>query len=699
MNKKRNCPEETILKAVVLGEVNEPLLDYYLDHIENCDRCTEIIDKSSWPQLEFQELISKSRLSKSDLKPDDFTVDKAWLEAVKKNFPAADFVPAGNPNNALGLPEVIGNFRLTNLIGDGATSIVYQAMDISLHRQVALKILHPEFVGNPELQESIMSEARAIASLSHENIVPIFHVEKFENNPILVFPLLPGSTLQKALQEKQFSVEESLQIIRDIARALAFIHSRGILHRDIKPSNIWLGQREDGGLSARLFDFGFVGLQQNRSGTSGYMAPEQINHLPNSSATDMFALGSLMFQLFKGKKTPQKIQNLIEQLLASDPAARPDANQVIKILENRQRPGRKAVLIGAGMVLGLLVLFGVLRFRGQSVSAPAVLETPARPVENVVSKKLPAPLFMLEFDPKYANSLSPNGKWFVRQVKARELELVDVKIQSVVGKLSTKEDIVVVEINALGNLLAVLGQNREVNVFRVPDLQPLFQSGVPSETTKMLWVGKNSDILVLKNLGNLLSLMPDSKTGKYPPNASLLPLFGKNDKNKHQVSDFAGYPGSDLLLASTNGQSMLVWSFEKSAVVQMCQQSDRQKAPHLGWRDKDTYCLYQGRNMVETSVLPENTQKQSLLPKMVDLWDLPGSAEEVIWMDEKNLVYLTDWGEEPQIHQGRRGGRSPVAEFDSSGQSVYRLQSLGASGQFAAFCKFGKVLVFRYVAG
>jgi len=103
--------------------------------------------------------------------------------------------------------------------------------------------------------------------------------------------------------------------------------------------------------------------------------------------------------------------------------------------------------------------------------------------------------------------------------------------------------------------------------------------------------------------------------------------------------------------------------------------------------------------MVETSVLPENTQKQSLLPKMVDLWDLPGSAEEVIWMDEKNLVYLTDWGEEPQIHQGRRGGRSPVAEFDSSGQSVYRLQSLGASGQFAAFCKFGKVLVFRYVAG
>ncbi|MFN6053262.1 MAG: hypothetical protein ACK47R_20745, partial [Planctomycetia bacterium] len=139
MNKKRNCPEETILKAVVLGEVNEPLLDYYLDHIENCDRCTEIIDKSSWPQLEFQELISKSRLSKSDLKPDDFTVDKAWLEAVKKNFPAADFVPAGNPNNALGLPEVIGNYRLTNLIGDGATSIVYQAMDISLHRQVALK--------------------------------------------------------------------------------------------------------------------------------------------------------------------------------------------------------------------------------------------------------------------------------------------------------------------------------------------------------------------------------------------------------------------------------------------------------------------------------------------------------------------------------------------------------------------------------
>ena len=114
-------PDETILKAVVLGEINEPLLDYYLDHIEGCDRCTEIIDKSSWHQFEFQNLITRSQVDRKHLKPDRESLDLDWLESLKKSYPSKDFLPANNPDNALGLPEMIGNYRLAYLLGSGAT--------------------------------------------------------------------------------------------------------------------------------------------------------------------------------------------------------------------------------------------------------------------------------------------------------------------------------------------------------------------------------------------------------------------------------------------------------------------------------------------------------------------------------------------------------------------------------------------------
>ncbi|MEY4394461.1 MAG: hypothetical protein RL595_1710 [Planctomycetota bacterium] len=695
MKQRFNCPEEAMLKAVVIGDVHEPLLDYYLEHIQQCEHCTEIIGKSSWAQLEFQALVARSKVNLADLKPDNCSVDMAWLESVMKNYPAADFNPAGNPDNAFGLPEVIGNFRLTSLLGDGSTSIVCQAVDMNLHRQVALKIIHPGFEGNTELQESILSEARAIASLSHENIVPIYQVEKFGNSPILVFPLLPGSTLQKALQEKQFSLKESLQIIRDLAQALDFIHSRGVLHRDIKPSNIWLGQREDGRPCAKLFDFGFVGLQQNRSGTSGYMAPEQISHLPNSPATDMFALGTLLFQLTRGKSPSEKIRRLVEQLLANNPSQRPDARQVLTVIEQQLRGRRKLLLAGAGLVVAMVgVLVGAKLWsagpkQGPVATKPEVVST--KPVVNNLVK----PLLALESQPRFSSSLSANAKWFVRQISQHELELVDAKTQAPSGRMTVEDDVNGLELNGSGNLLAISGKQKSLHIVTLPDLKIVFKSEVSHSINKMHWAGKKSDILVFQQGGDLFSLLADSKSGKFAENPIEIPLFPNKVKNPALVQDFTCDANADHLLAFTNNQGLVVWSFEKSSVVQLSSQVDKSKESHLGWRDKDTYCVYQGRNVIETSILPENTQR-SLFPRSIDQWQLPSAAEDVIWLDEKSLVYLADIGGAiPRIHQLKRGGRNSLAEFDSSGQIVYKLQSLGSSGQFAAHCKSGKVLIFQ----
>lgn len=696
MKPSSNCPDESILKALVLGEINEPLLEYYLDHIEHCDHCTEIIDKSSWPQLEFQSLVTKSKVNLADLKPDDCSVDMAWLESVKKNFPGVHFNPAGNPDNAFGLPEVIGNYRLTNLLGDGATSIVYQAEDISLHRQVALKILYPGFEENPDQQESILSEARAIASLSHENILPLYHVEKFGNIPILVFPLLPGSTLQKALQEKHFSLKESLQIIRDLASALAFIHSRGILHRDIKPSNIWLGRKEDGSPYAMLFDFGFVGLQQNRSGTSGYMAPEQINRLLNSSATDMFALGTLMFQLTRGQKLPEKLRKLNEQLLANNPDQRPNAMQVLSVIDQQLHGRRKLLLAGAGLAVGLVALLvGAKLWLAGPKDVPVVAKPEMVPTKTVVNN-LVKPLLALESQPRFSSSLSANAKWFVRQVNQHELELVDVKTQTPSGRMTLEEGMLAVEMNGNGSLLAIFFKNNILRIVNVPSMKIVFNKDIKNPINKMHWAGTNSDILVFHQKNDLYALMADRQSGKYTQNPTEISLFSKK-KNDALVRDFACDANAEhvLVLANQQGQGLIVWSFEKNKMVQMLPKNDERMKTRLGWRDKDTFFINQGRNVMETSILTENTQK-TLIPRAIDQWDLPSSAEDVIWLDGKNLVYLVDMGGMiPQIHQLKRGGRNSLAEFDSSGQIVYKLQSLSSSGQFAAHCKSGKVLIFQ----
>ena len=700
MKQSFNCPEETMLKAVVVGDVHEPLLDYYLEHIQQCEHCTEIIGKSSWAQLEFQALVARSKVNLADLKPDNCSVDNAWLESVMKNYPAADFNPAGNPDNAFGLPEVIGNFRLTSLLGDGSTSIVCQAVDMNLHRQVALKIIHPGFEGNTELQESILSEARAIASLTHENILPIYQVEKFGNSPILVFPLLPGSTLQNALQEKQFTLKESLQIIRDLAQALDFIHSRGVLHRDIKPSNIWLGEREDGGLCAKLFDFGFVGLRQNRSGTSGYMAPEQISHLPNTPATDMFALGTLLFQLTRGKNPPEKIRRLVEKLLANNPAERPDARQVLRVIEKQLHGSRRLLLAGAVVAVGLVAVLVAAKLwsavvpKPVQVSVPVVAKPEVVPAKTVASNLL-KPVLVLDSQNRFPSSLSENAKWFVRQVNRYELELVDVKTQSPSGRMTLEEDILGVEMNGNGSLLAISVKNNILRIVNVPSMQIVYNKDIKNPIIKMHWAGTNSDILVLHQKDDLFALMADRQSGKFTQNPSKIPLFSDKKNNQALVRDFACDADHVLVFATNQFQGLVVWSLEKNKMVQMASQIDKRNETRLGWRDKDTYCVYQGRNVVETSILPENTQN-SLMPRSIDQWDLPSAAQDVIWLDGKKLVFLSDQGvKNPQIYYLKRGSQTSIAEFDSSGQIVYKLQALNNTGQFAAYCLSGKVLIYQ----
>lgn len=679
------CPDESILKAVVLGEINEPLLDYYLDHIDGCKRCTEIIDKSSWPQLEFQSLVSRSHLKKADLKPTTENVDSAWLESLKKNFPASDFIPANNPDNALGLPEVIGNYRLTTLIGDGATSIVYQAVDMNLHREVALKILHPEFDGVPEIQESILSEARAIASLHHENILPIFHVEKLGTNPVLVFPLLPGCTLQKALEQQTFSLRETLVIIRDLCRALEYIHSRGIIHRDIKPSNIWLGTRADGSHKALLFDFGFAGMEQNRSGTSGYMAPEQIRHQKNSPATDMFALGSLLFQMTGQGKAPEKIKNTIHQLLSENPADRPTAAQLSRVLDAWLNPKRKVTLaLGAFSALAVGMLF-LLKSSPppETKTLPVAAQTP--PVQAQESKPLHTPVHMFQGKAGYASALSGNGRAFVRHKTANDLEYFGSPGEKNPLEIQANFPVAFMELNSDGRLLALTGNAGQVEILRMPQKKRLHASNLSVNCQSMAWAGIKSDILVINLGGKPHYLSPDKGTETYVGNFEELPAISPNMKNIPLLQNFSASPKGPLLALQYSDQSVMVWSFEENQMVQIAPSFSNSSYFTLGWRNPETYCMYQDRKVVEICTAKENTQKSKLARDM-DIWELSSTPKDVCWIKPSQVVFLSDLGgSRPKIFLGKRGSHGKAEDFYTGPEFIQKLKALDTPGTFAAF--------------
>lgn len=741
------CPGETILKAVVLGEINEPLLDYYLDHIDGCDRCTEIIDKSSWPQFEFQKLITQSHVDLKNLQPDRETLDLDWLESVRKSYPGKDFIPANNPDNALGLPEVIGNYRLGNLIGSGATSMVYQAMDMNLLREVALKILHPEFDGVPEIQESILSEARAIASLSHENILPIFHVEKLGANPVLVFPLLPGCTLQKALEKQKFNLRETLGIICDLCRALDFIHSRGIIHRDIKPSNIWLDNRGDGSHKPLLFDFGFAGMEQNRSGTSGYMAPEQILHQKNTPATDMFALGSLLFQMAGKEELPEKIKNIIHELLLENPEDRPTAAQLYKSLDEWLNPRQKSppfsdsgdpahhtdpltskgptpvkdgvkspgsqgslrpLKVGTLFLPPVMVAMALVYFsfnhRGpspnnESNKKPVAIESNA-PVA-IALDLIPAHVFL---DMYYGlNSISGNGKVFASITYKNILALKCLDDPKKNVDLALPFDPNSVVLNQKGNLLAVSSVGGNLSIVKIPTGVVLFtmQDKEKLQFEHLEWGGKNSDVLLFSQNNKMFQLKPESQD-QYPDMVSEI-QNAKILKNAVKWENITALPDTDFFLANitmTNSlkRIFIIVDVAENKIVKFTSPSphlDKNNKPinSISWINDKQFFATQNRNLFEYGWIANN-DPQNLNMFLVKSSELPQSPEDLIWLDNDHFVALADIGETiPYLYLYNRENFSSAKKFETNGEWVKQLKKLDGNS-FAAFCESGKVLTY-----
>lgn len=251
-----------------------------------------------------------------------------------------------------------GRYRLGRLLGEGGYARVYEAVDTSLGRTVALKIISGDGA-DPSDAARVRSEIRLLASLSHPSLVTLYDARLASAPTYLAMELIAGPTLTDLIARGPVPSADAARYGREIAEALSVVHARGIVHRDVKPSNILLRPPAHTGERARatLADFGIAALvgatRVTRAdtvvGTAAYLSPEQARGMPAAPASDVYALGLVLLEALTGRRAfagrtphealaarlvsppeipetvPQPWRVLLTRMTAVDPAERPDA--------------------------------------------------------------------------------------------------------------------------------------------------------------------------------------------------------------------------------------------------------------------------------------------------------------------------------------------------------------------------------------
>jgi YVTN family beta-propeller protein len=201
--------------------------------------------------------------------------------------------------------ELVG-YRIDAVLGRGGMGVVYRAYDVSLKRNVALKLLAPDLAQDERFRERFLSETELAASLEHPNVVPIHAAGEVEGQLFLAMRYVEGRDLKKVLQEAgALAPARALAVCSQVAAALDAAHERGLVHRDVKPSNVLLDAREhvylaDFGLTRRLEEQSLRVGEGLSLGTPSYAAPEQIRGEPVDGRADVYSLGCLLFECLTG---------------------------------------------------------------------------------------------------------------------------------------------------------------------------------------------------------------------------------------------------------------------------------------------------------------------------------------------------------------------------------------------------------------
>ena len=273
--------------------------------------------------------------------------------------------------------QTISHFKVIEKIGQGGMGVVYRAQDTNLSRDVAIKVLPEQFTQDPQRLARFEREAKLLASLNHPNIAAIHSFEHADDVHFLVLELVEGETLADLLTKGPVPVEKTLELCQQIAEGVEAAHEKGVIHRDLKPANVKVTPEG----KVKILDFGlakaFEGevpvadISQSPTlteemtragvilGTAAYMSPEQARGKPVDKRADIFAFGSVLFELLTGKRAfeGETVTDTIASILKGEPEwdlLPPSIPSTIRFLMSRclqKDPGRRLQHIDGARIL------------------------------------------------------------------------------------------------------------------------------------------------------------------------------------------------------------------------------------------------------------------------------------------------------------------------------------------------------------
>ena len=321
----------------------------------------------------------------------------------------------------------IGSYQVLSLLGAGGMGEVYQAHDTKLGRKVAIKVLPPAFVHDPERLSRFQREAKLASSLNHPHIVTVYDVGEYEGRQYLVTEFIDGGTLKDWARTEKRTWRQVVELLTGVADGLAVAHQAGILHRDIKPQNILITKSG----YAKLADFGLAkqagGTAEDDTvltlsagqtqpgmllGTVAYMSPEQASGQPLDARSDIFSFGVVLYEMLAGyrpfrgsthletlqlilhhppqplgKEIPPALQKVVEKALKKDPSDRYQSmremvvdlrsvtqESVVSEVTTSSHSKRKQAAAAAMILLMVLAAGGLVFWRSRQRGGPARLE-------------------------------------------------------------------------------------------------------------------------------------------------------------------------------------------------------------------------------------------------------------------------------------------------------------------------------------
>ncbi|MCA0452375.1 MAG: serine/threonine protein kinase [Chloroflexi bacterium] len=273
--------------------------------------------------------------------------------------------------------QTLGQYQVTAQIGKGGMSTVYQAIQTSMKRTVAIKVLPRTLTHEDKFLERFYREVEIVSSLQHPHILPVYDFGEYDGMPYIVMAYMSSGTLSDLIAKGAIAPNETLRLVKQMAEALDYAHRKGVIHRDFKPGNVLLDEQNN----TYLTDFGLAKISESTEqltgtgilGTPFYMAPEQAEPGALTPAADVYAMGITVFQMLAGHvpfeaatplgvlmahmtqpipnirhtkpELPEDIQDVIDRSMSKSPQTRyPSAGALASALEYALAESHASVL-------------------------------------------------------------------------------------------------------------------------------------------------------------------------------------------------------------------------------------------------------------------------------------------------------------------------------------------------------------------